>query len=196
MESRVESKRGKESLQSDPPRVRPIALFVFPWHKDLLCKHYRSQKYILKQFWTNTGDKVSVLHCHGRLELRAGRRGGEESSQCISSLASGTLKRCAGRGGEVGRHTRAKDCQRRNKKEGEMMKKLPVGVNSYKHRHLHSTAVCPQSLAAVLRSFSEQDPCCATCSTGAAEGQIGYSSYADQKNRLFVSEWNSTRRRS
>lgn len=75
-------------------------------------------------FWTNTADKVSVLHCHGTLELRAGHWGCSESSQCISSLASGALKRWAGLGGGGGRHTRETDCQRRNKKEAEMMKKL------------------------------------------------------------------------
>lgn len=68
---------------------------------------------------------MSVLRCHGSLELGARWRGSEESSKCISSLASGILKRRAGRGGDVGRHTRAKDCQKRDKKEGEMIKKLP-----------------------------------------------------------------------
>lgn len=45
----------RESVQSDPPRFRPIAPFVFPWHKDLLSKHYHSQKYILKQFLDKHG---------------------------------------------------------------------------------------------------------------------------------------------
>lgn len=102
---------------------------------------------------------MSVLRCHGSLELGARWRGGEESSKCISSLASGVLKRRAGRGGDVGRHTRAKHCQKRDKKEGEMIKKLPQppcqctclfsgtrpskglnleSVNTYKHSvHVH-----------------------------------------------------------
>lgn len=70
-------------------------------------------------------DKVSVLRCHGSLELRVRRPGSRESSQCISSLASGALKRWADQGGDVGRRTRAQDCQRRNKKEGDMIKNLP-----------------------------------------------------------------------
>ncbi|KAF3705567.1 hypothetical protein EXN66_Car021258 [Channa argus] len=60
-------------------------------------------------------DKVSVLRCHGRLELRAGRRGGEESNRCISSLASGSLKRCT--------------CLLRGTS--------PESVNTYKHTPLY-----------------------------------------------------------
>lgn len=36
--------------QCDTPKFRPIAPFVLLWHKDLLSKQHRSQKYILKQF--------------------------------------------------------------------------------------------------------------------------------------------------
>lgn len=118
---------------------------------------------------------MSVLRCHGSLELRARRRGCKESSKCISSLASGALKREAGRGGNVGRHTRVKDCQKRNKKEGEMIKKLPrppclsvctclfsgtrlskglnpQSVNSYKHTPIY---VCMDSHTHILtQSYS------------------------------------------
>lgn len=100
-------------------------------------------------------------------------RGCKESSKCISSLASGALKRWAGRVGDVGRHTRVKDCQKRNKKEADMIKKLPLppclsvctcllsgtrpskglnpeSVNSYKHTPMYmSTHILTHSYSCI-----------------------------------------------
>ena len=55
-------------------------------------------------------------------------RGGEQCSKCISSLASGAVKREAGPGAAAGAAwavTQEQRTVRRDKKEGEMIKKLP-----------------------------------------------------------------------
>lgn len=155
-----EQTRGRASLQIDPPRFRPIALCV-----------PLTQRFIMQTLPFPKIHIETILDKHGRQSerpalSREAAAPGERSTQCISSLASGTLKREAGRGGAGGRRPRARDCQRGNTKDGAMIKKLPrppctrpgegsqpESVNTWKHTvqlHVLTAHACACSSDTVL----------------------------------------------